>query len=759
MPWLTENDVENFIIDSSASNKPIYAIWAPTGTGKSTIFPITFYKKRKTAFIVCPTVMAAQNLANKAKTLIPPQMVGTAMDREIKYDNRYLSSRSSKVTPLVYCTSGHLRNLLLRMAEKPRGIKFADYVLLDEAHTGNMDYDLIMYLYKYLLDLGESLPQLVLVTATPAKYPFKASDIFTAKYQGDSYPVQLYYHKKDYDPSIGSQRILYNDLANIVIDWHKARPVADNEVDGWLIFCPGKEEISRVMKILEENTEKTIIMPAYASLGPDQQDVNQVPPLGFRKIVVATNVAEASITIEGLSGVFDCTFEKILEASGNGGTMLSTVHIAKSSADQRKGRAGRTRSGFCYRMCTEKTYKDFEISRQREIERIPPDRLILDLISRGLEVEKVIFDGAIATSVIADVKERLELIGLLAPSGRSVTEAGRFVQDIPLSPRMGMFFWLWKNAETHSNLNLPVFVGAVIAAVIDAHAQGYLFIPREPDVNKDEYIKENFGSYRSKSGLRVVLKIFNNFFEYFQNFKPDPRLTAIYSNNHSLNNQRLKDAIRNIKALLDKVSGVVEIGAFNVDKAVDAAMPFFVQVYRDLIFPKDSKDHNIQIDRNLTIPSLKNFVIPMIQMGNASGKYRVSLYESIDDINIQSIIPRSMSYRTATPQASKPKQSIQSQKGIYPTRSPIPEKKTSLEPFTKTAGKVSQILPLTGDPVYADSLKSIYADGGLYVDPSKKIWIPRYQQYGYVIPRTASLDNEDPSDIVDVDGMLFKIVN
>jgi HrpA-like RNA helicase len=752
MPWLTENDVENFIIDSSASDRPIYSIAAPTGTGKSTIFPITFYKKRKTTFIVCPTIMAAQNLANKAKTLVPPQVVGTALDREIKYDNKFLNPRSKKTTPLVYCTSGHLRNILLKMAEKPRGIKFADYIMLDEAHTGNMDYDLIMYLYKYLLDLGESLPQLILVTATPAKYPFKKEEIFVATYQSSSYPVQLYYHRKDYDSSIGAQRVLYTDLGNLVAEWHKARPVADDEVDGWLVFCPGKEEISRVMKILEENTEKTLIMPAYASLGPDQQDVNQVPPFGFRKIVVATNVAEASITIEGLSGVFDCTFEKILEASGNGGTMLSTVHIAKSSADQRKGRAGRTRSGFCYRMCTEKTYKTFEISRQREIERIPPDRLILDLISRGLEIEKVIFDGAISKEVIVDVKERLELIGLLAASGRSVTEAGRFVQDIPLSPRMGMFYWLWKNAKTHSDIDLPVFVGATIASVIDAHAQGYLFIPREPTIDKDEYIKDNFGRYRSKSGLRVVLKIFNDFFEYFQNFKPDPRLAAMYSMNHSLNNQRLKDATKNMKALLEKTQGVVEIGTFNVDKAVDAAMPFFVQVYRDLIFPKGSKDHNIQIDRNLTIPSLKNYIIPMIQMGTSAGKYRVSLYESVDDINVTSIIPRSMSYRTATPVTSQQSQKSQRSqtKKIYPGRTPIEHPKQ----LPKTDN-----LPESGDPVYTDSLQSIYANGGLYIDSSRKIWIPTLQEYAYAIPKTSSLENFDPSEVVDVDGILFNIVN
>lgn len=762
--FLTEADVDNFLVDSAASGKPIYALAAPTGTGKSTVFPSGFYKKRKTVFVVQPTIMATKSVSDSIVkfNMAPRSAVGTAMDREVTYDNKYLSSKSNKVTPIVYCTSGHLRNLLLRMCEKPRGIKFVDYIFLDEAHTGNMDYDLIMYLYKYLLDLGEPLPQLILVTATPAKYPFAKEDIFTVTYPSRSYPVQVYYHKKDYDASQNSQRLLYADLANVVIEWHKARPVPDDGTDAWLVFCPGKEEITRVISAIMEGTEGTLVMPAYSSLGADQQDIMQIPPFGCRKIVVATNVAEASITIDGLTGVFDSTFEKILEASGNGGTMLSTVHIAKSSADQRKGRAGRTNPGFCYRMCTENVYNNFEVSRQREIERIPPDRLILDLISRGLEVEKVIFDGAISTKTIADVKQRLELIGLLSASGRSVTEAGKFVQNIPLSPRMGMFYWLWKNSKAHSDIELPVFVGAVIASVIDAHAQGYLFVPK--DGNKDDYIKEYFGKYRSKSSLRVVLKIFNDYFDYFQHFNADPKLSTIYSTNHSLNNQRLKEALKNIKTLLKMTPGVIEIGIFNVDRAVDAAMPFFIQVYRDLIFPKGAKGYSVVPDRNLTIPNIKNYVIPIIQMGTGNGQYRVSLYESVDDINVTSIIPKSMSVVTSRVSTVSERTGMSkrlgsgrlSRKPLVPTEiieeTPVYSMPAPKDKPLKSAAKK---LPDSGDPVYADNLKSIYSDGGLSIDSKRKIWLPSYQQYAYYVSKS---DTSDDSDIVDVDNLMFRLV-
>lgn len=756
---LTDADVENFLQESSASGKPIYALAAPTGTGKSTVFPAGFYKKRKTVMVVCPTVMAAQSLATGyIVKLMPREMIGTAMDREKHYENRHLYRGDKKVTPVVFCTSGHLRNILLKMSEKPRGVKFCDYIFLDEAHTGNMDYDLIMYLYRYLMDLGEPLPQLVLVTATPAKYPFAPSDIWTKSYPAPGKHVEVYWHRKDYEATNqNAQKMLYQDMGEVVANWHLEKPVPQDETDAWLVFCPGKEEIRKVKKYLEENTEKTYVVEAHSSLTKEeQQKAHDIPPFGFRKIIVATNVAEASVTFDGLSGVFDSTFEKIVEAGNNGGTKLSTVHIAKSSAAQRKGRAGRTKPGFCYRMCTEKEFKNFVEIRPREIERIPPDRLILDLIARGLEVERVIFDGAIPVRMIAEVKSRLEMIGLLSSSGRSVTEAGKFVQNLPLSPRMGMFYWLWSNSMAANGRPLPIFVGATIASVIDAHDQGYIFVPREIQ-DQDDYKKEYFGQYKAKSGLRFALRLFIDLFEHFKDFRADPVAVAKYSVLKSLNNQRVKGALKNMKALLDKVhvgrspnvkqivdrgeiqlvesitDNKIEMGPFNVDNAVEAAMPFFVQVYRDLIIARSSKGYFAQVDRNLFMPQMKDYIIPIIQMEGTNGNMRISLFESTDNIKIESIIPRSLSHRKSVGESARAKKAF------------------------PTTVRAVEVMPESGDPVYADDKKSIY--DSLVIKQDRKIWIPQYQQYAMIIPKNASLADIDPVDVVDVDGMLFRLID
>jgi hypothetical protein len=727
---LTDADVEKFIIDSEESGKRIYSIVAQTGTGKSTTFPIGLYKKRKTVFVVQPTITAVKSLArsitdpNATYPTVPSNMVGTAADREVNYSNKMLKSRDTKTTPIVYCTSGHLKNLLLKMAEKSRGVRFVDYIVLDEAHTGNMDYDLVMYLYRYLLDLGEDLPQLILVTATPGRVPFEQNDIFTARYGGTAKHVEIYYHKRDYEANQGSQRYLYSDLAAVVTEWHQNRPVPEDETDAWLVFCPGKVEIDNVAKNLLENTEKTIIIKVSATEGGD---FNIVPPLGFRKIVIATNVAEASITIPGLTGVFDSTFEKIVVTAGNGGTMLIPAHISKVSATQRKGRAGRTVEGFCYRMCTEKGYKEFPDVRPREIERIPPDGLILDLISRNLDVEKIIFDGAITREVMAEVKERLAIIGLLSSSGRSVTEAGLFVKDLALSPRLGMFWWLWKNSGSFTKSEeLPLFVGAVITAAIESYGTGYIFTPREIS-DKDEFLKDAFRKYRSRTGLRFSMKILVEMIESFQHFKIDYVSTVKYSNLKSLNNQRVNDFFKCLKSLLEPGNKQIEIGGFNVDKAVDVAMPFLVQVYRDLIYPKNDRDHLIRFEKSLIVPAIKNYVIPLVQMGNINGKMNVQLFESTDDIDVNSIIPNSLS-RKGSKQA------------------------------TKIKPKAIALMPESGDPVFVDNLMSIYNENKSKIDPDRKIWLPTYQQNAYFIKKDEILDMKTLADVVDVDGILFRLV-
>ena len=158
----------------------------------------------------------------------------------------------------------------------------------------------------------------------------------------------------------------------------------------------------------------------------DSIDFNMEPPLGIRKIVVSTNVAEASITIDGLTRVYDTLVEKQTKENKNGGTMLDIVNIAQTSAEQRKGRAGRVKPGTCYRMCTEKFFNNLPLVRKREIERIAPDGMILDLLSRNLQVESIITDNVILKSKLNETINRLEIIGLLR--NNEVTNAGKWVK-------------------------------------------------------------------------------------------------------------------------------------------------------------------------------------------------------------------------------------------------------------------------------------------------------------------------------------------
>lgn len=664
---LTVGEVHKFIDDFDQSGLNISSISAQTGTGKSTMFPQGFYQRGKTMFVVQPTITASTGLAKYMKTRIPSTEIGTAVEGDIKYKNSKLYFQHESITPLVYCTAGHLRNILLRFGETGDPIAFVDYIFLDEAHTGDLQYDMIMYMYRYLVEIvkkrkGEEdfkgnpigLPRLILITATPGVYPFQKKEIYPSSYPGESFPVKLFYHPKDYETLKGKKyKDLFEDTVAIVKRFHEENPLNGDETDGWLVFCPGKNEIKDVVLRLTQETKGTIIIPLYSSMTEESEIAyDEMPPPGFRKIIVSTNVAEASITINGLTGVFDTLVEKTTVSGKNGGVMLATTNISASSARQRKGRAGRTREGFCYRMCTENFFNKLKPVRPREIERISPDGLILDIISRDLKVEDIIVDGSISKKTLSQVIQRLSLIGLLSSDGKKVTVAGEFAKKTPLSPRMAMFFWLW---AFHGEFN--PYIGAVITAVIEIYGQGFFFIPENEDFGRillEKYngVLQKFRTMKTQTSLRFNIEVMLSIISAFQTIDIAPGLLVKYCNENNLNNQRVKECLKLTRYLIDKRSSrpPIIIGKFLVEKEVEKCIPFLYQCYQDLLFKEHDKKYNVASELD-EIPvavktkassnkkqRLHSYVIPL-SFFETEFKTFVSLFDYIDEIPLAKISP------------------------------------------------------------------------------------------------------------------------
>ena len=668
-------DAYNFMYDFEASGLQIAAFATATGTGKSTKLPEGFYRKDKTVFIVQPTTAASMSVAGWVQTLIPKAAVGSAADSIINYKNSILYPQDTSITPLVYCTAGHLRNILLKFAEKGKSKAFVDYIFLDEAHQGDLDYDTILYIYNYLwkknLELNKiskeqskdksgqmgqiNLPKLVLITATPGVYPFKANEIFNAKFESPKIArnVEIIYHTKDYKNLKGKDaKDLFTDMTDIVIKEHIANPVDEFDWDAWLVFCPGKGEINSVVSKLREFTKGTIIIPLYSNMTDENAiQFNMIPPLGFRKIVVATNIAEASITIDDLSYVFDSLVEKITVEGNNGATMLILANISKTSAQQRKGRTGRTRDGRCYRMCTEE-YFNTALSqlKKREIERIAPDIFILNLFSRNLDIEDIVTDGAIPIKTLKDSKKRLATIGLLNDTMTDVTVAGNWIKNTKLSPRSGMFFWLWTK---YSEFN--VYIGAVITAVMETQGNGGYFYIGEDRSDRsdrseaerptvDKIIRKNFPTLvnrfknsESKTSFFFNISLILYIISVFRTIDISSGELAAFCKENNLNNANVKLCITTIKDLTknSNKNGPIQIGDFDIDQELIKAESFLYQCFSDqtYIYGK-SKRHKIktEIDSFLGPKDQINDKMYIIPLSSFETDFRtfVSMYHTIN---------------------------------------------------------------------------------------------------------------------------------
>jgi HrpA-like RNA helicase len=368
---------------------------SPTGSGKSTLVPPAF-SVCLNAKVFCsqPTIIAASDTAKTVKKWYPFLNIGTAFDGNINY---------TKNTDIVYCTSGHLRNKLISYIDKKDYyVDFCDVLIVDEAHNGTLDNEVIMGLWKLLLKKGieskksYTVPRLLLASATLSKevIPFEIDNNYI-KIEFKSHHVDILYNDKNYKITDNN---LYTDVAIVASKMNKEIEVNENGYSKWLIFCPGKGEVEITSKKLKELLKDEEVITVHSGTKQDKDDsgdfyFNRKIGNGKRMFVVATNVFETSMTLEGCDGVFDTLTEKNMTQTINGTNKLVTEYISKTSAIQRKGRTGRVGGGFCFRMCKEDFYeKNIQERRPPEIERLNLSLLFLQIFNSGIQPEELFGD-------------------------------------------------------------------------------------------------------------------------------------------------------------------------------------------------------------------------------------------------------------------------------------------------------------------------------------------------------------------------------
>jgi ATP-dependent helicase HrpB len=391
---------------------------APPGTGKTTVVPLAL----AAAFPGRIVVAEPRRLAARAAAARMAELLGEPVGRTVGYAVRG-DRRTSTATRIEVVTSG----LLVRRLQADPELPGTDVVLLDECHERHLDADLLLAL---LLDARAGLrPDLRLLAASATVATDRLAELLGTGTPADTpvvrayartYPVEL-----TYLPPVRSERI-ENCVARSV---HKALAETDGDV---LVFLPGVGEIRRVTGLLGGLN----VVPLHGRLPAAQQDA-ALRPGSAQRVVLATAVAESSLTVPGVRAVVDAGLARVARMDHRRGLAgLVTVRVSAAVAEQRAGRAGREAPGRVYRCWPEHEQSTLPRYPEPEIRTTDLTRLALELACWGTpDGSGLAWWDLPPAGALAAGRDVLGALGALDRTGR-VTARGRRIAGIGLHPRL-----------------------------------------------------------------------------------------------------------------------------------------------------------------------------------------------------------------------------------------------------------------------------------------------------------------------------------
>jgi ATP-dependent helicase HrpB len=397
---------------------------APPGAGKTTRVPLALldepWTRGKKIIVLEPRRIAARASAERmAKTL------GERAGETVGYRVRF-GSKVSRATRIEVVTEGIFSRQILDDPELG-GIAA---VLFDEFHERSLDADLGLALARDVqTGLREDLRLLVMsATLDGARVAKLLGDAPVVESEGRAFPVETRYLSRK--PDMPLERQMADSIAQAL----RADP------GSVLAFLPGAAEIRRTQNFLEERVRdaSTEIVPLFGALDAAVQDRAISPaPKGSRKVVLATSIAETSLTIEGVRIVVDCGLARVPRYEPDIGlTRLETVRASRAAVDQRRGRAGRTEPGICYRLWDEPQTASLAAYTQPEILSADLSSLVLDLAQWGVSDPATLsFLDPPPAPALKEARSLLEELGALDVDGR-ITAEGKRLRALALPPRL-----------------------------------------------------------------------------------------------------------------------------------------------------------------------------------------------------------------------------------------------------------------------------------------------------------------------------------
>jgi len=378
------------------------------------------WREDKKILVLEPRRLAARGAATRMAATL-----GEAVGGTVGYRVR-LGSKVSARTKIEVITEG----IFTRMILDDPALSSVAAVLFDEFHERSLDVDLGL---AFALDAQQALrPDLRILAMSATLDGARVAELLgqcpVIESEGRAYPIETRYRSRD--PS--------RRLEEVIVE--TVRVALANDQGSVLVFLPGQSEIKRTADLLREqiNSPSVEIAPLYGAMDPAEQDKAISPaPAGKRKIVLATSIAETSLTIEGVRIVIDSGLQRVpLYEPDLGLTRLETRRVSRASADQRRGRAGRTEPGICYRLWEEAATGALEPFSSPEILAADLSGLMLDCAEWGVtDPTRLAFLDPPPKPALTEARATLRALDALDHEGH-ITTTGRAIRALPLPPRL-----------------------------------------------------------------------------------------------------------------------------------------------------------------------------------------------------------------------------------------------------------------------------------------------------------------------------------
>lgn len=540
LPRLTYNpdlpiiDKKNEIIDLISKNQ-VLIISGETGSGKTTQIPKFCIAAGRgiDGKIGCtqPRRIAATTVARRIA-----EELGEELGKSVGYKIRFKDKTGGDAF-IKIMTDG----ILLAETRNDKYLNEYDTIIVDEAHERSLNIDFILGILKTLLKKRKDL-KVIITSATidTEKFSKAFDNAPVIEVSGRMYPVDVQYFGMEQETE-GSDEQTHVEMAAFAVDKLQKKSLYGDII----VFMPTEQDIRETCEILEgRNYKSAIILPLYARLSSSEQS-KVFSRLAGRKIIVATNIAETSITIPGIKYVIDTGLARISRYTPRSRTTsLPIVPISRSSADQRKGRCGRVENGICIRLYPEQDFLSRTLFTPPEILRANLAEVILRMIALKLgNIEDFSFIDRPAARSIRDGFDLLLELGAIKPVKRAkkskaekskegdvflLTEKGRLMAQMPVDPRLSRMLI---KADQEGCLNEVVVIASALS----------IQDPRERPVEKTQEADRMHALFRDPlSDFITLLNIWKKYHDVRQKEKSTNRMKK-FCKKHYLSFKRIRE--------------------------------------------------------------------------------------------------------------------------------------------------------------------------------------------------------------------------